>query len=91
MQASTSVPNITTIVDANVPVPLLTHHITIPFIAVPPFNPGISLEEAELEEEKYRREVVGKCEVIGIVRTTGSTRVGRFVFRISDEEVEVHF
>jgi DNA-repair protein XRCC2 len=76
-------------VDTSVTTPMLTHHITLPFIAIPPFHPGLSIEAAELEEEKYRNEVVRKGEVTGIVRTAGSTPLGRFVFRISDKEVEV--
>jgi DNA-repair protein XRCC2 len=67
----------------------LTHHITLAFITIPPFRPGISLAEARAEELKYRGKVVEKGEIVGIVRTVGRTRVGRFVFGISSDELLV--
>lgn len=67
----------------------LTHHITLPFVSIAPFRLGLSMEEAREQEKAYRRELVSKGEVVGIVRTSGSTRVGRFTFRIGDDEVIV--
>jgi DNA-repair protein XRCC2 len=69
--------------------PPLTHHITLPFVPITPFGPGIRLEEAKEQESKYRRVLVTNGEVVGIVRTSGSTRVGRFTFRIGADEVFV--
>ncbi|KII93541.1 hypothetical protein PLICRDRAFT_49578 [Plicaturopsis crispa FD-325 SS-3] len=64
----------------------LTHHITLPFSAIPPFTPDISLAEAEEQESKYRKEIIEKGEVVGYARSSGSLRVGRFVFNILEGE-----
>jgi DNA-repair protein XRCC2 len=69
--------------------PPLTHHITLPFVSITPFGPGILLDEAKERESKYRQELVTNGEVTGVVRTSGSTRVGRFTYRIMDNEVLV--
>jgi DNA-repair protein XRCC2 len=69
--------------------PPLTHQITLPFASITRFGPSISLDEAKEQESKYWNEFVTKCEVIGVVRTSGSARVGRFTCRIADEEVLV--
>lgn len=67
----------------------LTHHITLSFVSIAPFRPGFSLEEAKAQEIAHRRELVLRGEVVGVVRTSSSTRVGRFTFRIGDDEVIV--
>jgi DNA-repair protein XRCC2 len=72
-----------------VTLPPLTHHITLPFVSITPFGRGISLDEGKEQESKYRKELITKGEVVGIVRTSGSTRVGRFVFPIGDHEIFV--
>jgi DNA-repair protein XRCC2 len=69
--------------------PPLTHHITLPFVHITPFGPGLRLEDAKEQESKYRRELVTNGEVVGVVRTSGSRRVGRFTFRIGAHEVLV--
>jgi DNA-repair protein XRCC2 len=69
--------------------PPLTHHITLPFLPITPFSPGISLNEGREQESKYRKELVTKGEVVGVIHTSGSTRVGRFVFTITENEVLV--
>jgi len=67
----------------------LTHHITLPFIPIAPFRPGLSLEEAKEQELVHRQGLVSTGEVVGMVRTSGSTRVGKFSFKIGDDEVLV--
>ena len=69
--------------------PPLTHHITLPFVSITPFGPGISLDEGKEQESKYRKELVTKGEVVGVIRASGSTRVGRFIFTIGENEVLV--
>lgn len=71
---------------SSAPLPI-THHITIPSTTIPPFNPGISLEEAKAQEEQRRKEIVERGELVGIVRTPGSTKIGRFTFRIGDTHI----
>lgn len=70
-------------------IPSLTHHITLPFVPLAPFGPGLSLEEVREQEVKFRREFVADGEVAAIIRTSGSTRVGRFTFKIGEDEVLV--
>lgn len=67
----------------------LMHHITLPFVSIAPFGPGLLLADMETEEAKYRTAIVTKGEIVGIVRTRGSSRVGRFAFDIRDDEVVV--
>lgn len=67
----------------------LTHHITLPFVPVAPIGSGFSLEEAKEQDIKYRQELISKGKVAGIVRTSGSSQVGRFTFNIRDDEVAV--
>lgn len=69
--------------------PPITHHITLPFVPITPFVPGLSIGEVQEQETKYRREIVTQGEVVGIVRTSGSSRTGRFAFRIGDHELLV--
>jgi DNA-repair protein XRCC2 len=66
------------------PLPL-THHITIPFIAIHPLNQDVSLEQLKAQEQ-HQNEL---GEVVGIIRTTGSTAVGRFALRIGDAEISI--
>jgi DNA-repair protein XRCC2 len=60
----------------------LTHHITLPFI---PFT-QIQFPETQTQEETPR-ELLETDEVVGVVRTAGSSKVGRFVFQIGAAEV----
>jgi DNA-repair protein XRCC2 len=60
----------------------LTHHITLPFV---PFTQIQFPEEAETQEKL--KEVVETNEVVGVIRTAGSSRVGRFMFQIGAAEV----
>jgi DNA-repair protein XRCC2 len=76
--AANSIPDAATL-------PPLTHHITLPFVSITPFGPGILLDEAK-EQSKYRQEL---SEVVGVIRTPGSTQVGQFTFRIGEKEVLV--
>jgi DNA-repair protein XRCC2 len=69
--------------------PPLSYHITLPFVSIAQFDPSIMFDDAKEQELKYRQELVTKGEVVGIVRTPGSNRVGRFTFRIGDHEVLV--
>jgi DNA-repair protein XRCC2 len=52
-----------------------------------PIPSGISLEEAKYQERMYRRKVVEKGEIVGLVRTPGSTNVGRFLLQIGANDV----
>ena len=74
--------------DASLP---LMHHITLPFVSIAPFGPSFLLADMETEEVKYQSEseVVTSDEIVGIVRTRGSSRVGRFNFGVRDDEVVV--
>lgn len=88
LNASTTVSNIaTSSPTSGGPLLPLTHHITLPFVTVPPFGANLSLKEVKDQESKYRKEIVAKGEVVGIVRTSGTSRVGQFTFRIGEEEV----
>ncbi|EPQ60706.1 hypothetical protein GLOTRDRAFT_31785, partial [Gloeophyllum trabeum ATCC 11539] len=63
----------------------LTHHITLPFVPIPPFPPDISLADARDQEEKYRRQIIDKGEIMAIARTVGSPLSSKFIFTISKE------
>jgi DNA-repair protein XRCC2 len=65
--------------------PPLTHQITLPFVPITPFGPDILLDEAEEQESKYRSEPVRSGEIVGVVCTSGSTRVGRFTCRVAED------
>jgi DNA-repair protein XRCC2 len=77
-----STPNLTML-------PPLTHHVTLSLVAIAPFGPGISLDEGKEQESKYRKELVTKREIVGVIRTSGSTQVGRFNLGIGENEVLV--
>ena len=64
----------------------LTHQISLPFVSITPFGPDILLDEAKEQESKYRNELVRSGEIVGVVRTSGSTRVGRFTCRVAEDE-----
>ena len=63
--------------------PPLTHHITLPVI---PF-PQTQSVDLPKEAKEHPREPPKMGEVVGIVRTAGSPRVGRFEFRIGEIEI----
>jgi len=65
----------------------IMHHITLLHTPIPPFRSGISLEEAKSQEEMYRKALVDKGEVVGLVRSLGSTRVGRFLLQIGVNDI----
>ncbi|KZP31220.1 hypothetical protein FIBSPDRAFT_1037679 [Athelia psychrophila] len=69
--------------------PSLTHHITLPFVPMTPFIPDASIQEVQEQEMNYRKEIVDRGEVAGIVRTSGCARTGRFTFRVCCDEVVV--
>ncbi|KAG1757456.1 hypothetical protein EDB19DRAFT_1900978 [Suillus lakei] len=72
------------------PMPLpLTHHITLSPVSIPPFAPEISLHDAVQQEVEYRRSIVQKGEVTGLVRTTGSQEITRLTLCITPENVHI--
>ncbi|OAX44726.1 hypothetical protein K503DRAFT_705270 [Rhizopogon vinicolor AM-OR11-026] len=72
------------------PVPLpLTHHITLAPVSIPPFAPELSLHDAVQQEVEYRRRMVQKGEIIGLVRTTGSREISRLTFCITPENIDI--
>jgi len=75
-----------------VPMPLpLTHNITLFPVSIPPFAPELSLYEAVQQEVEYRRHMVQKREIIGLVRTTGSREISRLTFRITRENIDINY
>ena len=64
----------------------LMHHITLPFVSI---APDLLPADMEVEETKCRPKIITKGEIIGIVRTRGSPRVGRFTFDVRNDEVFV--
>lgn len=72
------------------PLPL-THNITLFPVSIPPFAPELSLHEAVQQEMEYRRCIVQKREIIGLVRTTGSREISRLTFCITPENVDTSY
>jgi len=72
------------------PMPLLlTHHITLSPVSIPPFAPELSLHGAVQQEVEHRRSMVQKGEIMGLVRTTGSREISRFIFCVTPENVHI--
>lgn len=72
------------------PMPLsLTHQITLFPVSIPPFAPEISLQDAVQQEVEYRRSMVRKGEITGLVRTTGSREIRRLTLCITPENVHI--
>lgn len=72
------------------PMPLpLTHHITLCPVPVPPFAPETSLHDAVQQEAEYRRSMVQKGEITGLVRTTGRQEITRLTLCITPENVHI--
>ncbi|KAG1761937.1 hypothetical protein EDD22DRAFT_611279 [Suillus occidentalis] len=72
------------------PMPLpLTHHITLCPVPVPPFAPETSLHDAVQQEAEYRRSMVQKGEITGLVRTTGRQGITRLTLCITPENVHI--
>ncbi|KAG1885789.1 hypothetical protein F4604DRAFT_1890482 [Suillus subluteus] len=73
-----------------VPMPLpLTHHITLSPVSIPPFAPEISLRDAVQQEVEYRRSMVQKGEITGLVRTMGRQEITRLTLCITPENVHI--
>lgn len=72
------------------PMPLpLTHHVTLFPVSIPPFAPEISLGDAIQQEVDYRRSMVQKGEITGLVRTTGRDEITRLTLCITPENVHI--
>jgi len=67
----------------------LTHHITLSPVSVPPFPPELSLRDAIKQEVEYRRRMVQKGEIMGLVRTAGSREIRHLTFCITSENIDV--
>jgi DNA-repair protein XRCC2 len=66
----------------------LTHHITLQVVPPLPLYPSIPLETTS-EEGEFRKQVAERSEIMGVVRTSGTTSVGTFIFCITDQEILV--
>lgn len=64
----------------------LMHHITLCFVSI---APSLLLADLETEEAQYRSKIVTNSEILGIIRSRGSSRVGRFTFGVRDDEVVI--
>lgn len=72
------------------PMPLpLAHHVTLFPVSIPPFAPEISLRDAIQQEVDYRRSMVQKGEITGLVRTTGRDEITRLTLCITPENVHI--
>jgi DNA-repair protein XRCC2 len=72
------------------PAPLpLTHHITLSRTSIPPFALELSIPDAIHQEVEYRRCLIQKGEIMGLVRTTGSRGISRLTFCITPENVDI--
>ncbi|KAF9240882.1 hypothetical protein BU15DRAFT_73742 [Melanogaster broomeanus] len=67
----------------------LAHHITLSSSPPAPFPPDTPLDDALRHEAQYRKEVVGRGEVVCLVRSSGTRNARRFAFYITDEDVIV--
>jgi DNA-repair protein XRCC2 len=67
--------------------PSITHQITLSLAPTSPLPPGMAIDQAAEQEKEWRSSAIARGEVVGLVRTPGSQRVGRFVWRIGDKEI----
>ncbi|TDL28378.1 hypothetical protein BD410DRAFT_780880 [Rickenella mellea] len=66
--------------------PPITHHITLLLTLTPNLSDLATIHDAK-EADTQRDEIVSKGQILGIIRTVESGRVGRFIFEIHADEI----